>query len=352
MKYIFYLILIFSVVCCSERKDKFVKKKIPLKKGDFWVDSFNNLGLSRSNLVFKDNKLYGNTLSFEFDAQEYFYCLDLITGKVVWANKISDWASFQPLILNDIIYYVTFTGNRYAFDTLGNELWFRNSQNTPNEFGSYSGHTFNPINNNLYLTNVFGGIHEFNKKNGDFINNTEPTDCILIKTSFPVFIDNYMYYVTECKNPEPIVKSIIPHNSLVCQDYFTKAIKWTRPIRTEMIITHLETIHTNGRNIFLQSLDSLFSFDGESGKLNWKIPLAESGRFSFRNDRILGGNLIGIDYNSGNKIQYLERKNIYKYLIRDSLNNMYTVDITNGSIFTNNKYEDSYEVEVKKVEKR
>jgi outer membrane protein assembly factor BamB len=181
------------------------------------VDSYNKMGISSNTTVYKNGKLYCSTSNFLKDT-DYFYCLDLVSGKVLWVNKVNAQASKKPIILNDVIYYITYLGDSYAYDTLGNKIWQNNFPHSLKDF------TFNPINHNLFESDVLLGFYEYDKTNGKQINFTRPCDTCIVWMTLPVFIDHNMYFAVSDSSNEAKAKPEIPFNSVICQDYTTKKL--------------------------------------------------------------------------------------------------------------------------------
>lgn len=349
MKFISLIIIFMLSVTCSNNTNKKVKTK-QFKKNDYWLADFNNSGLSTGTFVYKNDKLYGNTIEIASMLDNYFYCFDLLTGKVLWAKEVSGHSSYNPIVLDDIIYYVTYTGDRYAYDTLGNELWQRNFSNQPDVELSLKDITFNPINHNLIVTNVLGGFYELDKKNGNKVSCTIPSDSAMIDLPKPVFSGNNIYYTNKCHSSDKKLPPLFNYNSIICQDYFTKKIKWIKSFS-------VNELYSKNGNIFFYRKDSLFSLNGETGNLNWKLPLdtlQHINGVNFMNDRILcraiDGKGCGIDYETGKRIPNKFYKQIIEYQLADNYNKNYSVKITIGSPHSNNRFEDSYEVLVEKIE--
>jgi outer membrane protein assembly factor BamB len=334
-------------LACNDDKNRVIHQK-QFNAGENWPSDFNNALLNGVTFFYKNDKLYGSTIGS--GQPNYFYCFDLISGKVLWANEVSEHSSFNPIVLNDIIYYVTYTGQRYAYDTLGNELWQRDFSNQRDVTISLSDITFNPINHNLILTDVIGGFYELNKENGDKVFHTEPSDSAMVVVHKPVFIGNNIYHSNDCYKSYKKLPPLFDYNSIVCQDYYTKKIKWIKPVVAR-------ELHSKNGNIFFSSINTLFSLNGETGKLNWKLPLdiGTYGGVLFMNDRILcksrDGKETGIDYDSGKKIPYLFHKRILEYTLSDNHNNKHQVTITLGTFNSNNRFDDACEVLVKEIDK-
>ena len=348
MKFVFFLPFLMITIACNNNKSKVVSIK-QFQKNEYWLEDFKNSNLSSVTFAYKNDKLYANTIEIASRLNNYFYCFDLQSGKVLWANEVSAHSSYRPIVLNDIIYYVTYTGDRYAFDTLGNELWNRNFSNQRDVNLSLSGITFNPINHNLILTDVIGGFYEFDKKNGNKVSYITPSDSASLVLPKPVFIGNFIYYTNNCYKSIKKLPPKFPYNSIICQDYYTKKVKWIKPF-------HVKELHSENGNIFFYRKDSLFSLNGETGNINWRLPLdtLQNYRVLFMKDRILcrllDGKVCGVDYDTGNKISYIYNKRIIEYLLSDNHNKNFKVRITLGSFNSNEGFDDACEIQVEKTD--
>lgn len=339
MKYFLQLFLCILLTNCNDRSVEIEVVK-PLQKNDYWIKNFKKSKLNTANFVYKNNKIYASTIEFG-NLQNYFYCFDLITGKVLWAQQVSNNASFNPIVLDDIIYYVTYVGDRYAFDILGNKIWERNFQNSPDVSLSLNGMTYNTLNHNLILTGIFDGIFEFNKVNGDKVNHIIPSDSAMIKMPKPVFIDRNIYFANECYESLKKSSHKIEYNSITCQDYFTNEIKWSKPIKVEMLYSNLGNIYANSK-------DTLYCLNGKTGDIKWTLPL-EGYILYMKNKIMLYPYYKSINYTDGEEIPYVMERKIHEYIISDDKKEYYKIQITTGSFNSNDPFEDTHEVVVEKL---
>jgi len=267
---LFYLIFLitFCYGCNYGTNDKMTTHKI-LEKGDYWVGCYNELNINEVSTAFRNNKLYCGTYGFGiYSDSTMFYCLDLLTGKVLSATNVSATADCNTIVLNDVVYYTTYLGDMYSFDTFGNQKWHNHVG--PNF--SFKSQTYNTINHNLIVSDVLNGFYEFNKKTGAKVSFTSPCDTCETETSLPVFTDKYIYFANHVDTIERPHHTNIQYNALVCQDYKTRKTVWTKPIK------NVSQIYSKGGNICFTDEDFLYSLNGKNGNLNWRIKLSYANR--------------------------------------------------------------------------
>ncbi len=122
-----------------------------LENGDYWIDKFDQRGLQNAK-IFGD-RLFCNTINIT-RGQDFLYCLNLKTGKVIWRLPIN-WYASQPVeIYSNEVYFSTVLGDIYKISINGELIW---KQKLPS---SYAGHIVNPINGNLIIHTVVDGAYE------------------------------------------------------------------------------------------------------------------------------------------------------------------------------------------------
>jgi outer membrane protein assembly factor BamB len=134
---------------------------IEYKKGECWVEHFRNNSFP-SKAFFKD-KIYCSSIEIGSGKQNYLYCLNLNTGKVDWSAKVDSYAAFPPIVNDSFIYFCSYLGNIYKFDSKGNQVWHAKLR------GSYAGHSLNILNNNLLVATVTDGIFEYDCQSGQVV---------------------------------------------------------------------------------------------------------------------------------------------------------------------------------------
>jgi len=258
------LILLFVVLYCSCNHNTNIHRiKKVLKKGDDWVSNYDQLQINKATITFKNDRLYCSTIFNAGSNSEFFYCFDLISGRVLWVNKVRTWADYHPIVLDDVIYYTTYLGDRYAYDFIGNQKWSKQGA-----LGfSFKSQTYNTINHNLIMSDVINGFYEFDKKTGDKISFTAPCDSCIAKITLPVFINKYMYFATYSDTIDRPGRKGIPYNSLICQDYISKNTIWVRQFK------QINRLYNSGDNLYFISDDSLISINGRTGDLRWAFKL-------------------------------------------------------------------------------
>lgn len=311
---------------------------------DEWPGKLNKL--SKPSMISKNNRLYAGTINMGNSTSEHFYCFDLLNGKVLWEHEVSGYATFHPIVLDDVIYFVTYTGERYAFDTTGRLRWYKNFQNSKVSF-SFKERTFNPVNHNLILSDVIGGFYEFDKHTGEKLSYTAPCDSCTTEMTLPVFIGNIVYFANTCDPRYNKPENNIPFNSLVCMDYTTRKIKWSVPVK------YIERLHVHKGNIFGFGPNNLYAVNGSTGAVLWQVGTepATSFRPHFLEEGILhrsGGQLLLTDYASGRSRPFSPRADIKQYTFCDSTNKCYTVNVSHGSFSSNSDFDDAWDVSVEK----
>lgn len=134
---------------------------IEYKKGDCWVCNFRN-GNFPGKTFYKD-KIYCSSLEISSGKPNYFYCLNLKTGKVDWASMVDSWVGESPIVTDSFIYYSSYLGDLYKFDLNGNQVWKAKAP------GSYAAHSLNVHNNNLLVNTVTDGIFEYDCQSGQVV---------------------------------------------------------------------------------------------------------------------------------------------------------------------------------------
>jgi len=157
------LTLLFVILsgCVSFSDDSKNPTETPvLEVGDFWVSYFDNSEFQ--NCVVSTNRLYCNTINLS-RGDDFFYCLSLTTGKVIWKHPVENFASQAPMIINDHIFFSTYLGNLHYLDKNGHCIWQRQFE-LP-----YGGHFIDVSSGNPVVYSVTEGVWEYNKRNGQII---------------------------------------------------------------------------------------------------------------------------------------------------------------------------------------
>lgn len=217
MRYLLCLLILITFSCKNHNTSKDI---LFIEKGDYWINCYEKLHISIGTIAFKEDKIYCSTHN-DF-GENIFYCLDIKSGRVSWANHVSNWAAYKPVVLNDIIYYVDYLGDRYGFDPTGNKIWYqRNDASQLNYSPTVS--TYNPINHNLIVGDVIDSFHEFDRKTGDVYHDT--LDSTEDKTMvLPAYNGKYIYLVLkgDSANKKHNIDKFWP--LLVCR--ITKLVKY------------------------------------------------------------------------------------------------------------------------------
>ncbi|MEN0055427.1 MAG: PQQ-binding-like beta-propeller repeat protein [Mucilaginibacter sp.] len=320
-----------------------------LNKGDSWVSHYDQLYINAITPVYKNDKLYCSTNAGY--ANERFYCFDLISGKVLWANEVSEHACYCPIVLDDVIYYVSCTGDRYAFNLSGKELW--HNQKGPVISPTIS--TYNAINHNLIINDVVIEFHEYDKNTGDVYRSL--VDSSDKTTVLPAYFKNYVYNVikSDSASVHHTIDKYWP--TLVCKDFFTGKEIWQK------FNLGLKQLYTRNGNLYAFGYHTIYCMDALTGTIKWSLDsnrvktLRRNYLSNYLKDRIIltpngsGEDTIytAVDYETGNTLPYVTKSTLYSYLIKDSDNHLYDVKITVGTFKGNNTFDDATAVIVAKT---
>lgn len=203
-----------TLLLCGCRYD-YSRESVAYKSGDYWVETFRNNSFPSKSYV--NDNIYCSSLEISSGKPNYFYCLNLKTGRVNWASVVGSW-SCQPAIVTDsFIYYCSYLGDIHKFDATGIQEW---KSKLPS---SYSGHSLNSFNNNLFVATVTDGIYEYDLRSGSIVSHIGPNSMGM---PLPVFYKNLVLFGGINSNTSKWDHS---HN-FICQNLTTQKTEWHRTI--------------------------------------------------------------------------------------------------------------------------
>ncbi|MEO6229687.1 MAG: PQQ-binding-like beta-propeller repeat protein [Ferruginibacter sp.] len=263
-------------------------KHIQYKKGDFWIASFRNN--SFPSKAYKDDRIYCSSLEIGKNKSNFFYCLNLRTGKVDWVNQVNNWASQPPIICDSFIYYCSYVGDIYKFDKDGNQIWFSKFNTT------YGGHCINPLNNNLLVGTVVYGLRELDGETGEIV---DSIGYGKLNVPFPVFQNDTNFQVID--------------DTLTCRNSSKNSILWQKKTGD-----NIDKLFLNDQRLYyFDETQCLNCLDCFTGKVLWqsdsifpKQPF--NPHLEFENGKILSyfsnlNEIVVLDISNGNvqkKISY------------------------------------------------
>jgi len=317
-------ILTLLIVCsCNQEFKHNPSEPYPeLRKGEYWIDKFDQRGLQ--NAVSFEDRLYVNTINIS-EGDDFIYCLNLEDGKVQWKYKVKTYASQPVSITKNRIYYCTYIGDIYAFTKEGKLLWINKLKS------SYGGHRINQLNNNLIVRSVSNGLYEFDSSSGELIKHYEKGKG----STLPIIVNNKMIYsIYEYRSN--------PNNLLKCIDYKTKQLDWeiSTDTQLEKIILTKEGIIAHDR------FSGIYCFDSTNGKIKWSQKFKRKGFNSSINCSLVNNELISynayeekgfLDIRTGKKVEFKFDGLRQKYNIKKQ-NENYQIDI-NELLNSRNKTE-------------
>lgn len=291
------LLLISCLHCCSP------PVSLDFKKGDNWVEVLPVAAEQHpsgeqhefQDFDVRDKKLYTSTTRMA--QPNFFYCFNLQTGKVDWVNPIDNPCPFPPLVLNDIIYAITYVGRIYAFDLEGKLLW----QLKGELFHSYS---FNPLNHNLFISSMTDGILEYDRLTGKLKNQIGKATY---HPSDPVFFNDTMIIggLKAVRNDHLIDNG----NDLVCFKYKNLKELW----RVNGVIGYV--FEYENYLYYLDYAYKLHKIYHKYGKDVWVASLNPSGADGF--------------FVEGNNY---EQNKIFFYINEQNDHKCYMIDVKTGEI--------------------
>lgn len=349
MKYFALLTIISTFFGCISGS-KHVEPPVAPEKGDYWVNRYHDMHISSSTIVYKDNKLYCSTMNTSNNS-ETFYCLDLESGKVLWKNKVSSHSSYPPIVLDDVIYYVSYLADRYAFDNSGKEIWHKNTDPQNLIAGNF---TFNAVNHDLIVSDIDNGFYQFDKVTG----NLKPAPIIdgWKRTSFlPVYNSKYMYYMVS-----PDSTGISPNTGtglqLICRNLEDNRTIWQIPL-----ISTGKGLYARDGNVYMMTSNTIYAINGSDGNENWVNYLGPDAhidqhwnRSGFMKDQIQAqiknSISLAIDYKTGKIIPHYTKSAVINYILTDNYQKKYNVNVTIGSFRGNNDFDNNTEVKVDMID--
>lgn len=219
------------------------KKDLPMhityQKGDFWVSDFRNN--SFPSKAFSGDKIYCSSL--ETDAPNYFYCLDLKTGKVDWVKPVKSWAAQPPVIGDDFIYYCGYLGDIYKLDKNGNEIWYTKLND------SYGGHVIDPTSKDLLVDAVATGYIKISFETGEQTTQISNTQ---VHAQPPVIAGDTVYQLV--------------NDSLFCTKSTTHTTLWK--IKCDVGVDRVFLI--KGSVFYFDNMKYLHSLNAHTGTLQWR----------------------------------------------------------------------------------
>ncbi|MDO6433159.1 PQQ-binding-like beta-propeller repeat protein [Flavitalea sp. BT771] len=225
---------------------------IEYKKGDWWVDNFRN-GNFPSKTISKD-KIYCSSLEIGSGKPNHFYCLDLKTGKVEWATLVDSWAAMPAIVTDSFIYYCSYVGDIYKFDTQGNQIWKSKLQNP------YGGHSLNSINNNLLVATVTNGVFEYDAQSGKIVSHIGANT---LGVPLPVFYKDISVFAGLKIDKDSSIRGA----HAVCKRPNTNEALWQKNIGE---IPSDKIFANSGKLYFFDSSGTLNCLDITTGILIWR----------------------------------------------------------------------------------
>lgn len=196
MRLLSTILFLLTLVSCNSGPEI---PDIVYKQGDIWVDNFRNNNFPAK--VVKDDRLYCSSLAV--GGINFLYCLNLKTGRVDWATEVDNWASAQPIITDNFIYFISFVGDIYKFDKHGKPQWKTKLE------GSFSDFTINPNTNNLFVQTVDNGVVEYEFNSGKKLNNYGKG---MLGITLPVFEKDRMFIAGISSNSNNSLKTLLAIN--------------------------------------------------------------------------------------------------------------------------------------------
>ena len=347
MKTILLFILVLFFCSCADTN---APRSITYTKGDLWVADFRDGSFPGKEL--HNNKIYCSSLEISSGKPNYFYCLDLLSGKVNWRTPVANLVGSNPIIKDTLIYYSSYLGDIYRIDTTGNPVW-----KTKLPSGSYARHAFNPINGNLFVLTVSNGCYEFSKENGQVVQHwgtgSLGMDMPIIKDSTIILaeINSDTSYLTA-------------GNLMVSLDYYSKDTLWRK--ETDK---YTEQPYLNKGRLYYMTQQRLHCIDVITGQNIWSSqPLmgfpSSWTHLYFEQDKVLivGDNSQKIILNASNgqwiesvKIEDLEKRSPYMpfkyyYRIEGEDKTMYMITVSRSYFLLG--YEYDYRIAIDKKHNR
>jgi len=207
MRYRFAWIILTTCLLITGCEDD-TPTHVHYEKGDTWVTDFRPNSYP-AQTFFKD-KIYCSSINTY--SPNYFYCLDVPTGKTSWSFPVNQWAMFPPVITDSFIYYCSYIGDIYKLDLQGNNIWRRRLS------GSYKGHVLVPDTNDLIVSTVEDGLHVFDAKTGWV---TSQIGKNLLGIPLPVFSGDTIYTAST-------------KDTLQCKSYSSGKVYWQQKVEGEL----------------------------------------------------------------------------------------------------------------------
>lgn len=187
---------------------------------DYWIDKFDQRGLH--NIEIDSDKLYCNTTN-GYKGQDFLYCFDFKSGKVLWKVKVKNYASQKVEIDSSGMFYVSYVGDIIRVDLNGKLVWESKLK------GSYGGHTINPVSNNLIVRTVTGGFYEYNVNSGNIENHFADNKY----SRMPKFVGDKMLFASKNKHEENASYAIN------CINQFSKDLIWRASFKPKTSINDI-----------------------------------------------------------------------------------------------------------------
>lgn len=293
-------------------------KDFVLEVGDYWIQDY--FSGSFPSKTFSDDKVYcssinSNTLSGNGAIKglpNYLYCFNLKTGKVDWRYEVEAFATAPPIILDTLIYFSTFTGDLHCLTRDGKLKWKRMAD------GSFTNHSFNPFNNNLYVSTVENGIFEYDAITGEQIKNYGKSNWFVFGSTFPIIVDSLIVYSYD-KPFEKKSKS----SQIICVDYGGD-IRWKKSFG------EIEFVLENKKKLFFVDDDNFYCLDFYTGETLWSIKNDRNWeeRIGFSNDIVFlsnGASIAAFDINSSRKIKTDPKNTVKSYSVIINKNEKYSI---------------------------
>lgn len=191
-------------------------------------------------------------------------CLDIMSGELVWQQKLQEVVRASPIIEHDILYLRTINNGLYSINTKsGKILWYNaSSQDVVTEVNIVS-----PIiyKNSIIIQNDCGDISVFNKHSGleewNFdgakIDYTSSSSKIHVLTYQPLILDNFLYFYTS-------------DGYLFKLNLLDRQVIWKKKYNIDRSIS----IHNNIIYI-INDQDIILAINSKTGCIIWSSILAE-----------------------------------------------------------------------------
>lgn len=325
---------ILTFVGCNQSVEK---QKTQLDKGDYWVVDFKSGSYPAK--IFSDNKIYCSSIEITSGLPNYFYCFDFETGKVSWRKQVESWASFSPVVLDTLIYYCSYLGHIYSLNKTGKLRWQQRS------LGSYAGHKINPINNNLFVSTVEMGVHEYDYKTGNVIRHVGNRK---LGVTLPAVTDSLICFANLGKG-----NTEIRGNQLICFNYFTNDTLWQKEFVIEQGRPYykIEKLYADSNRLyFIQGKSTLYCLDFHTGQTIWskEIDRSYNEKLVFRNDRVFvnARRLYAFNKMTGKEASEVFKRIVVEnqILLSDSIQFFLKCQI--GSFKNNAEFDNSCEIEI------